>query len=111
MPICVEADTLDDLMRRAIEQLLETGQRAADTPSRGPNIESLGARLQLTNPRARLSRTEARRRVVSAIGELAWYLRRVERSAGRTVADASHGSSIQRQFGSSCSTAMSEPDM
>jgi thymidylate synthase len=72
--ICVEADTLDDVMRQAISQLLESGERSSVTPTRGANIESLGARLQLNNPRARLSRTESRRKVPTAIAELAWYL-------------------------------------
>lgn len=74
MAICVEGDTLDDVMRHAISELMETGAREAATPVRGSNIESIGARLQLNNPRARLSQTESRRREVSAIGELAWYL-------------------------------------
>ncbi|WP_159623386.1 thymidylate synthase [Ruania rhizosphaerae] len=72
--ICVEEDTLDDVMRQAIGQLLEAGERPDVSQTRGGNIESLGARLQLNNPRARLSRTESRRKVPTAIAELAWYL-------------------------------------
>lgn len=74
MAICVEANTLDDLMRQAIGQLLVSGERPDVTQTKGENIESLGARLQLNNPRARLSRTESRRKVPTAIAELAWYL-------------------------------------
>lgn len=74
MAICVEADTLDDIMRQALQLLLTTGAQSNVAPTRGPNVESLGARLQLNNPRARLSRTESRRRAPTAIAELAWYL-------------------------------------
>lgn len=74
MAICVEANTLDDLMRQAIHQLLASGGRPDTSQTRGENVEALGARLQLNNPRARLSRTESRRKVPTAIAELAWYL-------------------------------------
>lgn len=72
--ICVEADTLDDLMRQAVAQLLASGDRPDVSQTRGENVEALGARLQLNNPRARLSRTESRRKVPTAVAELAWYL-------------------------------------
>lgn len=65
-------DTLDDLLRSVFERLLNFGQRVE--ASRGGTIELTGASLELTNPRARLSRTEARGKVFSALGELIWYL-------------------------------------
>jgi thymidylate synthase len=65
-------DSLDDLLRAAIEAILERGERVS--PTKGPNRELRGVTLQLTNPRARLSRSESRGKVFSALGELLWYL-------------------------------------
>jgi thymidylate synthase len=62
----------DDLMLGCIESLLNSGERIS--PSRGPAIEVQGATLELTNPRARLGRSETRGRVFSCLGELCWYL-------------------------------------
>lgn len=70
MFIC--ADTLDDLMRYAVERILAEGVRVE--ASRGWNTELRGVLLKLTNPRARLSHTETRGKVFSPLGELAWYL-------------------------------------
>lgn len=42
--------------------------------SRGDTSEILGVLLRLENPRARLSRTETKGTVFSALGELMWYL-------------------------------------
>lgn len=69
---CLTEDSLDDLLRATFEVVLERGE--AVTASKGPNRELRGATLQLTNPRARLSRSESRGRVFSALGELLWYL-------------------------------------
>lgn len=44
------------------------------SPTKGPNRELRGVTLQLTNARARLSRSESRGKVFSALGELLWYL-------------------------------------
>lgn len=72
MPFSTQADTVDDLMRYCLEEILSNGQRIS--PSRGDATEVIGVALELTNPRARLSRSESRRRVVSAIAEVCWYL-------------------------------------
>ncbi len=42
--------------------------------SRERNLEKSGVVLELTNPRARMSRTEARCVLYSALGEFLWYL-------------------------------------
>jgi thymidylate synthase len=42
--------------------------------SRGGFSELLGCTLHLTDPRARLSRTEEKGKIFSALGELMWYL-------------------------------------
>lgn len=73
MAVSSTVETLDDLLRSAFSGLLDDGH--AVVPTRGPTREQVGAFFELTNPRARLSRTEGRRRVVSAVAELAWYLR------------------------------------
>lgn len=73
MPFSTQADTVDDLMRSCLNEILNNGQKIS--PSRGDATEIIGAALELTNPRARLSRSESRRKVVSAIAELCWYLR------------------------------------
>ena len=67
------ADSLDDLLREGIEAIFEHG--ALIFPSKGECKELFGVRLQLLKPRARLSRSEARGRVFSGLGELLWYLR------------------------------------
>lgn len=69
---CLIEDSLDDLLRAAIEAVLERGEHVS--PTKGPNRELRGVTLQLTNPRARLSRSESRGKVFSALGELLWYL-------------------------------------
>lgn len=67
-----EADTLDDLMAEVFQPLLaETEMHEA---SRGRFTELFGALLVLKDPRARLSRSESRGKIFSALGELFWYL-------------------------------------
>lgn len=72
MALCVCEDTLDDVLRATYAAVQSDGQLTH--PSRGNAREVIGACLELTNPRARLSRTESRRREVSTIAELCWYL-------------------------------------
>ena len=64
--------TLDDVLREAISELLAHGTKI--NPSRGPARELTGVLIELSNPRARLSRTESRGRLFSCLGELFWYL-------------------------------------
>lgn len=42
--------------------------------TKGKNVEVNGILLELQNPRARLSKTESRGKIFSALGELLWYL-------------------------------------
>jgi thymidylate synthase len=60
-------------MHDGLEAVLERGDTIH--PSKGECRELLGVHLELANPRARLSRSEARGRVFSALGELLWFLR------------------------------------
>lgn len=70
-PIFV-ADTLDDLTRLAFDHIRERGQLVHST--RGDNHEVRHMQLTLLNPRARLSRTRARGKPFSALGEFCWYM-------------------------------------
>ena len=66
------AESIDDLMNESLTALLERGERIE--PSRGPARELRGVRLELTNPRVRLSRSHRRGKPFSCLGELVWYL-------------------------------------
>jgi thymidylate synthase len=66
------ADTLDDLMSKVLHVLIE--QPCNVTSSRGNSGELIGVMLHLTNPLARISRTETKGKAFSALGELLWYL-------------------------------------
>ena len=68
----VRAATLDDILHEVFRRILATGRPVV--ASRDRNLEESGVLLELTNPRARMSRTEARCLLFSALGELLWYL-------------------------------------
>jgi thymidylate synthase len=68
----IKADTLDDILGEVFRRLLKSTSRVRAT--RGEFTEIIGVTLQLTDPRARLSRSEAKGKVFSALGELFWYL-------------------------------------
>jgi thymidylate synthase len=59
-------------MNESLAALLNHGDRIE--PSRGSARELRGIRLELTNPRVRLSRSHARGKAFSCLGELVWYL-------------------------------------
>jgi len=65
-------ETLDDVMRSVIEEIQSRGERIH--ASQGWCTELTGSLLELTDPRARLSRTETRGKPFSCLGELCWYL-------------------------------------
>jgi thymidylate synthase len=66
--------TLDDLLMRLLTKLLKSKNYVKGT--RGETTEISGVLLRLTNPRARLSYSENRGKLFSAVGELLWYLRK-----------------------------------
>jgi thymidylate synthase len=68
----VRAATLDDLLHDVFRRILKTGKPVVATKDR--NLEKSGALLELTNPRARMSRTEARCLLYGALGEFLWYM-------------------------------------
>src|SRR5690349_4306268 len=98
----MKGDSLDDLLHRVLKLLLATRGRRVKS-SRGANYERIGVLLNLTNPRARLSRSSRRSQLFSCLGEFAWYMaksnslsfiryyipRYIEESSdGKTVPDA-----------------------
>ena len=68
----VQKDTLDGLLRHVFEALL--AEEKLVTAGRGDFKEVFGGCLHLTNPLARLSRSESKGKVYSALGEFLWYL-------------------------------------
>ena len=71
--------TIDDLLRYALQSIEKYGEPVK--ASKGRTKEITGVVLELTNPRARLSRTESRGKLFSCIGELCWYLKGTNRTA------------------------------
>ena len=69
----ISQETLDDALLEAYPALLK---RSMDTvvATRGETAEMIGALIEITNPRARLSRSETRGKLFSSLGELLWYL-------------------------------------
>ena len=72
MSLLISRVTLDDVMRCALQELLGRGEPVS--PSKGDCRELRGVLLEITNPRARLSRSESRGQAFSCLGELCWYL-------------------------------------
>jgi len=70
--VCFEADSLDDLLVDVLQPLLDDNDFVS--ASKGDFTEMLGARLTLRNPRARLSRSESKGKIFSALGEFLWYM-------------------------------------
>jgi thymidylate synthase len=65
-------NTLDDALRRLFQKLLTSGRHI--TPSRGAATEFTGVLIKLRRPLSRLSRTEAKGKLFSCLGELVWYM-------------------------------------
>jgi len=68
----VSSETLDGLLRIVFEKLLAEPKTHA--AHKGEFKEVIGASLHLSNPLARLSRSEGKGKVFSALGEFLWYL-------------------------------------
>jgi thymidylate synthase len=68
----MRANTLDDLLDAAFKLLLKSKMRVS--PTKGPTVEEQGVVLELTSPRARLSRASEKGHVFSCLGELFWYI-------------------------------------
>lgn len=75
----ISAETLDDLLIRVYKRLLSGKGTFEIRPRKGDATEMFGVLLQISNPRARLSRTEGKNTFFSCIGELLWYLSGTDR--------------------------------
>jgi thymidylate synthase len=73
----ISRETLDDVLLELYPKLLE--QSGTVVATRGEMAEIIGALIEITKPRARLSRSETRGKIFSSIGELLWYLTRDNR--------------------------------
>ena len=99
----ISADTLDDVLRRVIGKLLKSKNRIRT--SRGWTREIFGVLLQVTHPRARLSRTEKKGTLFSCLGELLWYLAKtndlgfINYYAPEYQADSDDGQTIRGAYG------------
>lgn len=67
-----EAESLDDIMYKVLGDLLKVTNQIS--PTKGKCSELTAVLLKITNPRARLSRTETKGTAFSCLGELLWYL-------------------------------------
>lgn len=67
----IKSKCLDDLLRQIYEKLLKSNTIKT---SRGKTVERPGVLLEMTDPRARLSKTELKGTIFSCLGELFWYL-------------------------------------
>ncbi|RDI57157.1 thymidylate synthase [Microvirga subterranea] len=65
-------ESLDEVLIDLYQALL--GSKDRNVGTRGSNMEMLGTALCITKPRSRLSRSENRGKLFSALGELLWYL-------------------------------------
>lgn len=99
-----EANTLDDLLMKVFSRLLEPQQMVH--ASRGSFSEIFGAMLVLQNPRARLSRSEIRGKIFSALGELFWYLSKTNSLdfmeyylPGNYIKESDDGHSVRSGYG------------
>jgi thymidylate synthase len=72
MTLYVEADCIDDLLKEVHADIIANG--IWNNPTKGANLEVLGASLVLTDPIRRVSRTESRSKIISCLGEFLWYL-------------------------------------
>lgn len=68
----LEEDSIDDLLNSVYSRLFDDGEIVR--ASKGTTVERVGAILRLKNPRARLSTSEMRMKLFSALGEFLWYL-------------------------------------
>lgn len=74
MTMFLSAETIDDALRELYPKLLKV-QKLVET-SRKETKEITGVLVEITKPRARLSRSETRGKPFSCLGELLWYLSR-----------------------------------
>lgn len=70
--LVVQQESLDDAMNEVFAALRADGQSIR--PRKGAAREIIGAGIEISDPRSRVSRSQTRGRIFSALGELLWYL-------------------------------------
>lgn len=95
-------DTLDDALMVLFSRLLTGGTRTQS--SNGPAKELIGCSIQITDPRARLSRSGGRSTIFSSLGETLWYL-----SGSNDLAMIEHYIPSYRKFAKLPDSAMVAP--
>lgn len=73
----IKEDSVDDLQLAVAKHVLKHGKEVK--PRKGHTLEFIGMLLELTNPRARIGRSESRGNIFSALGEFFWYLTKENR--------------------------------
>ena len=68
----IESSTIDDILNNVLKRLIK--KTKSFRHSKGTAKEQIGALLILTQPNARLSRSESRATLFSCLGETLWYL-------------------------------------
>lgn len=80
------ANTVDAIMRAVFTELMKGPfdnypSKSRENPEElNPTSERIGVMLHLTNPRARLSRSETRGTAISALAEFLWYFTKENRT-------------------------------
>lgn len=70
--LIVRQESLDDALNDVFAGLRTGGEPIH--PRKGPAREIIGASIEISNPRSRVSRSQTRGRIFSALGELLWYI-------------------------------------
>ena len=100
----VRRETLDDVLLELYPALLARKDEVVNA-SRGKTAEAIGVLIEITDARARLSRTETRGKLFSSLGELLWYLTRerqldfIERYIPRYKKESEDGVTVYGGYG------------
>ncbi len=99
----IARETLDDVLLELYPCLL--GLTEFVTATRGEFTELVGVLIEITRPRARLSRSETRGKLFSSLGELLWYLSRdnklefIEQYIGEYKKESKDGKTVYGGYG------------
>jgi thymidylate synthase len=68
----IQSNNIDELLKILYKKIIKDGKNIVST--KGGSKEIIGLTIRLTNPLSRISTTEDRGKIFSAIGELLWYV-------------------------------------
>jgi len=68
----IQSNNIDELLKISYRKIIKDGINIIST--KGGSRELIGSTLRLTNPLSRISTTEDRGKIFSALGELLWYV-------------------------------------